>query len=130
MQREPIVSQYHQLRDHLNRANKLANQKMELEFKIEQYVPDQYRLFAISKNEHESHRIALAERGRNKTWERTGFTRYRQLEEFCAFVLNDREKYFGKKSKIKQIESEEISTLQQVISEKIKMLLLNAGYEP
>lgn len=95
MKREPIISEYIQLRDYLNRANKLSNEKTELKFEIEQFKLFEYRFYAISESQHETHRIALTECSRAKNWERTGLTNYKNL-----------------------------------ISNRLKNLLLNPLYEP
>lgn len=130
MERGPIVSEYHKLRDYLNRANKLSNQKTELKFEIEQFAMFEYRLYAISHGPHETHKLALAERNRNKIWERTGFTSFRNLEEFCTNTLNDVETQQGSPFKTTQISKELMNRLQEKISSSLSHLLLNKFYEP
>lgn len=76
MERGPIVSEYYQLRDYLNRANKLSNQKTTMTFKIEEFSLLEYRLYVISTGTYEIHKLALSERNRSKNWECTGFTRF------------------------------------------------------
>ncbi len=129
MERGPIINEYHQLRDYLNRANKLSNQKTELKFEIEQFAIFEYRLYAISQGPYETHKLALAERNRSKTWERTGFTKFRNLEEFCADMLNV-EELKEVPFKTTQISKNILGHLEQKISSSLTDLLLNKLYEP
>lgn len=72
----------------------------------------------------------MAERNHRNTWERAAFTPFRQLEEFCASVLNDNEKLGGEKFKSSFIEPDKILGLETIISEKLKMLLLKKAMSP
>ena len=82
MERARVIQDYYQLRNFLNRSNKLANQKSELKFEIVQINPSEYLLYASVVGPDESPRIAIADRGALKTWERTGFTQFRFLETY------------------------------------------------
>lgn len=129
MERGPIVGEYHELRDYLNRANKLSNQKSEINFKIEQSGLFEYCLYAVLQCEHETHRLVLAERSRNKTWERAGYSRFRNLEEFCAKVFNEyREQGLSHASIHLSVHTTNKMTLE--LEHKLKNLLLNRSYEP
>ena len=130
MERGPIVSEYHQLRQYLNRANKLSNQKTELKFEIEQTSVIEYRLYAVLVGQFETHRLALAERTRSKTWERTGYTRFVNLEEFCALTLNRIENKRNPNTKSSIVPKELLIEWKQYLSKKLSNLLLNRGYEP
>jgi hypothetical protein len=128
MEREIIVTEYQLLREYLNRANKLSNQKSELTFKIEQIDIFKYSLFAIIESNHESHKLALAERTQMRVWERTGYTTFKNLEEFCAGVLNEVET--PRLPRLKYLSTQIIEKLQKEINLKLSNLLLNNAYEP
>jgi hypothetical protein len=129
MEREIIVTEYQKLRDYLNRANKLSNQKSELTFKIEQTNLLSYHLFAVIESNHESHKLALAERTRIRVWERTGYSPFKNLEEFCAATLNLFQANFVL-SKSLYLTKEIIFEFETEINLKLNSLLLNKLYEP
>ena len=95
MERARIIREYYQLRNFLNRGNKIANQASEVRFEIVQINPSEYRLYATAVGPHESPRIAIAVRGDHKTWGRTGFTQFRFLETYCAEFLHKLEERGG-----------------------------------
>ena len=130
MERGPIISEYFQLRDDLNRANKLSNQETELTFEIEETRLFEYKLVAVSRGKNESHKIALVERTAGKTWERAGATRFRKLEEFCAACLNEVEDSKAKPKRPRKIPDEFKELMSRKVLNCLKMLLLNKGYEP
>jgi hypothetical protein len=88
MERARVIQEYNQLRNFLNRGNKLANQQSELKFEISQINLSEYRLYAMVVRPDESHRIAIAARGVQRSWERTGFTKFNFMEDYCADFLN------------------------------------------
>ena len=130
MERGPIVSDYFRLRDYLNRANKLSNQVTELRFEIEELQLFEYNFFAVSQGKSELHKIALAERTANKTWERTGNTRFGNLEEFCAASLNRFENSKTQPVRPRKLTAEAQVLMAQKTSAQLKMLLLKKNYEP
>jgi hypothetical protein len=134
MERVSVVKEYFGLRDYLNRANKLSNQKTELKFEIEQNKLFEFRLYAVSYvisiRVQESHKIAIAERTANRTWERTGHTRFRNLEEFCAQFLNQQEEHLDAFHKLREPSDKILKEWSEQITETMKMLLLNKNYEP
>ena len=130
MERALIIKQYLELRDYLNTANKLANQPTEMKFSIEQVELFKYRLFATIATQHEQHRIALTERGPNKTWERTGHSRFRDLENYVAEFLNQREEERRLLVRSSLIPESALQDWAKKLDAKIKMLLLNENYEP
>lgn len=130
MERGMIVTEFHQLRTYLNRANKLSNQKTELKFRIESLVLFEYQLSVICVGATESHRLALCHRGRSRTWERTGNTIFGGLEEFCAKVLNSAEALDAIPFRTVQLSSRQLEKLEGEVSHQLKSLLLNKNYEP
>ena len=130
MERGPIISDYFRLRYYLNRANKLSNQVTELRFEIEEVQLFEYNFFAVSQGKNELHKIALAERTGNKIWERTGNTRFGNLEEFCAECLNEFEKSRIKPFRPRKLAAEVQVLMAQETLARLKMLLLKKNYEP
>lgn len=130
MERAPIITQYHQLREYLNRANKVSNQKTQLEFRIEQTELFEYQLCAILQNQFETHRLVIASRDRSRNWERAGFSKFQQLEEYCAVVLNNFEKIELDQFKPMKLSDQIIVKMSRRVQENLKMLLLNKSYEP
>lgn len=130
MEREPIITQYHQLREYLNRANKVSNQKTQLVFRIEQTELFEYQLSAILQNQFETHRLVLATRDRRRNWERAGFSKFQQLEEYCAYVLNNFEQENNEIYRPLKISDLVAFEMAQKLQDKLKMLLLNKYYEP
>ena len=92
MERNLIINEYVQLRTYLNKSNRLANEKTSLDFFIRKINQSEYQLFAFVNGVAEEHKIALAARDRFRNWERTGFTPFKNLENFCANLLNKKEK--------------------------------------
>jgi hypothetical protein len=92
MNRDLIIREYYLLRNFLNRSNKIANQKSELKFIIEQFGMSNYRMYAVIVGQGETHQIAIATRDISKVWERTGLTEFRLFENYCADFLNEFEK--------------------------------------
>lgn len=130
MERENIIKEYIQLRNLLNRSNKLSNERSELSFEIIEYKPFEYRLFAILESDQEAHKLALAERNRQKIWERTGFTKFKNLEDFCALSLNNYEYLENKSDMPMGITSDKLKAYGQNISNIFADLFLNQSYEP
>lgn len=130
MERGQIVKEYFELREYLNRANKISNLTSKLEFKIEQIELFEYQLCAIIQSKFETHRLALSIRDKRKIWERTGFTRFQILEEYCAKILNkfqENNVQIDRSIKISDLVTER---MERAVQDKLKMLLLNKNYEP
>jgi hypothetical protein len=88
MKRDSIVDEYFQLKNHINRANKLSNQSTELQFEIEEIRSHEYGLFVKSFGNSEKQKLMIAILSSAKIWERAGYTSFQYLEEFCADCLN------------------------------------------
>ena len=130
MERGIIVKEYFELQGYLNRANKLSNQKTEIKFILEQGELFEYRAYAVSFGAHEVHKLAVAERTRAKMWERTGNTRFLNLEEFCAHFLNDMEKDMKFPFSPSFLQDSLLILWSDKLTEKFSMLLLNQNYKP
>jgi hypothetical protein len=134
MERKVIVEEYFQLRDFMNRANRLANQVMEIKFEIEIFDISKYTFYVISRGKNETHRLAIAYRGPGRTWERAGATRFSRFEEFCARCLNEFEDNLDDEqapSKRPRILLDHFKKrLADQMSSRLNMLLLKHGYEP
>jgi hypothetical protein len=72
----------------LNRSNKLPNQQTEISFEIENSETDEARIYCYLKGGSELHKIILVERNRDKIWERGGYTKFKNFENFLAVTAN------------------------------------------
>ncbi len=88
--RNSIVNEFFQLRVLLNRANKKPNQRTELTFKIRSLPNKQFQFG--THLEGEGAFLELCIRDKKTTWERSGSSKFRLLEDFCARQLNECEK--------------------------------------
>jgi hypothetical protein len=128
--RAKIVSEYFQLRDHLNRANRNANQTTKFTFEIAQVSASKYELFVVSRGKNEVHRIAIAGRSVNSAWERSGRTKFGKFEEFCAHCMNEIDVGADVPMFSSKLSDMLKTRLERAVSSKIEMLLLNESYEP
>jgi hypothetical protein len=128
--RTQIIGEYIGLRDFLNRANKRSGEITKIDFEIRLVSRSIYRLDIVCAGPGEKHRLALADRNRSGHWERTGVTRFRYFEAFCADFLNALEQAWYPSVQSRGLSSEHLQKLQNLIRAEIKMLLLKGGYEP
>lgn len=121
MDRNLIIQEYAQLRVYLNKSNKLADEKTILGFEIYRTDNGEYRLFAYVKSSAEKHRVAISIRNRFRNWERTGFSPFESLENFCAELLNLEEKSIEGKVK-NSLSADQQQLLAQLIQNTFKKL--------
>lgn len=130
MERGPIVQDYHALVGYMNRANKLANEKSDLKFIVDHSEIYEYRCAAVIASMHEAHRLVLAVRTFGGLWERAGYTRFKHIEEYCAYFLNSQEAddELGKRNRY--LSTQEQADLGTQFTHRMRMLLLKKSYSP
>lgn len=123
MEREIVLNEYLKLRNYLNQSNKIANEATKLKFEITQISLSEFRMFALVRNRCEEHRIALAVRDKTRSWERSGYTPFRNLEIFCANELNAQEDVNLEGCRTFILTNEQIINLNQHINSVFDNLL-------
>jgi hypothetical protein len=116
MERSQVLAEYWSLRKSLNQGNKPANEKTTVVFIIESLPLFEYRLVVSVRAEQEVRKIELVRRDRDGTWERSGFTRFKTLENYCASILNE-----GEEIKVVNFDIKILSNLVQNRFEKLLM---------
>ncbi len=119
--REAIVAEYFKLKLMFNRGNKTANEKTEPQFAIVS-VSNFELIFAFGLFNELPHRsIGLCKRDIRKFWHKAGFLELRNLEEYCAYVLNEQQKKLGfNESKI--LSKSQQNTLCDDLTKKLRSL--------
>lgn len=91
MERVKIVKEYFDLRNLLNKSNKLPDEKTKFRFEIMRIELSEYRFYAIVEGRFEEYKVVLCFRDRSRLWAGAGFTPFQNLEDYCASELNKKE---------------------------------------
>lgn len=121
MEREKIISEFFKLQLLLNKSNKVANLKTQIDFKIEIFGETECRILGQLKGSGESHKMILAVRGLDRTWERGGYTELKNLESFLAGAANEAERRLDF-SELKILNLSESNSLIFEIKDEVKRL--------
>jgi hypothetical protein len=124
MESEQIISEFQNLRLLLNQSNRIANEETKFLFEIRRTSLSEYRMFASVKNKSEEHRVAVAKRDKSRTWERSGYTKCSNLENFCALELNNAENKFDFKYRLFYLSDPQIESLTNTINSIFSSLLI------
>lgn len=126
MERNQVLNEYWELRKVLNLGNKVANEQTELIFKIEILPGSEYRMIAAVISKSEIQKIELVRRNFQGDWERSGFTKLKEFENYCAEFLNDWLESSNQDKK-KILTKNEIKKLCEDLQNDIDLKLI--GYE-
>jgi hypothetical protein len=92
LERNVIINEFLELRKLLNHSNKLANEPSQFLFKIEFMPGSGYRMYFYIITKYEKSKIELSSRNNQGEWERSGFTKFSTLENYCSLFLTKTEK--------------------------------------
>jgi hypothetical protein len=84
MERNTIVFEFLELRKQLNRGNKTADLATAPSFVIEAVGPSEFRLLFCVAGLFEVQRIEIARCDSSGDWERSGYTSFKNFENYCA----------------------------------------------
>lgn len=126
MERNQVLEEYWGLRKLLNLGNKVADERSEVTFKIEALPLSEYRLLAAAISKNEVQKIELARRDQRRNWERSGFTKFMGLENYCANFLNEQETTVEHEEILKSILSDDdIAQRTEKIQRRFDILLID-----
>lgn len=91
MDRSIVLNEFLELRKLLNQQNKIADVKTEFQFNIERVRTSEFRLMAVVFGNGENNKIEILNRNRQENWERSGYTKFINFENYCADFLNNLE---------------------------------------
>lgn len=89
MDRQIVINEFLGIRNLLNRGNKLANEKTEFRFKAVIISDEEYRLYAFTRGCSDENRIEICRWAPLEGWERSGFTEFKNFENYCAEFINE-----------------------------------------
>lgn len=129
MERKQVLEDYWNLRKLLNLGNKVANERSEIVFKIEPLAGSEYRMLATAISKNEIQKIELVRRDSFGNWERSGFTKLKVFENFCAEFLNEDEEERGRTGVRQRVLSDaEVLNLASAFQNEIDQLLINYSF--
>jgi hypothetical protein len=124
MERNQVLQEFLSIRILLNQANKLANEVTDYDFEIEQLLGSEYRLLFIIFGQFEKYIIEVCRRDSNGHWERSGFTKFKRFENFCANNFNEWEKINRTSDKSElSLANKDLITMTQLLKDKFDRLL-------
>jgi hypothetical protein len=88
MERNTIVFEFLELRKQLNRGNKTADLATAPSFVIEAVGDSEFRLLFCVAGLYEVQRIEISRCDSSGEWERSGYTSFKNFENYCADFMN------------------------------------------